>query len=355
MNVVQVVADSDIVQRPGRGRHRVPESRCRPTRRGPPGPEAFHNRNAASTCSIAPASRAGRRRGPRATISRRARSGRDLHPLYRLRRRGHEWAGAAGTPADSPPVRVGRARPVEILGARREGHSRRRFAGRSHRPRSCRPSASPTSARQRSSGIRGPAEPWHNAMVGRTRAPAPGRPSLEPNGAQLAARSGRGCHQPRISLRRSCGGSSTASTAYVMRCGEARGDLRHRRQLGDLEPDRRHRRRSHVTDVDQREPDAAPEPARPSTGTTSCSICSASQSDAPPGSAIRRTGVRLRRGPAARWGTRRADRGPARRSARGNSRPGCFAPGEAKNTYGTGNFMLLQHGPELVAVALPGC
>jgi glycerol kinase len=26
----------------------------------------------------------------------------------------------------------------------------------------------------------------------------------------------------------------------------------------------------------------------------------------------------------------------------------CFAPGEAKNTYGTGNFMLLNTGEELV-------
>ena len=32
----------------------------------------------------------------------------------------------------------------------------------------------------------------------------------------------------------------------------------------------------------------------------------------------------------------------------------CFAPGEAKNTYGTGNFMLLNTGTELVR-SKPGC
>ena len=33
----------------------------------------------------------------------------------------------------------------------------------------------------------------------------------------------------------------------------------------------------------------------------------------------------------------------------------CFAPGEAKNTYGTGNFMLLNTGTELVRVEARAC
>ena len=33
----------------------------------------------------------------------------------------------------------------------------------------------------------------------------------------------------------------------------------------------------------------------------------------------------------------------------------CLAAGEAKNTYGTGNFLLLNTGTELVPVASTGC
>ena len=33
----------------------------------------------------------------------------------------------------------------------------------------------------------------------------------------------------------------------------------------------------------------------------------------------------------------------------------CMTPGEAKNTYGTGNFMLLNTGREIVPVEEPGC
>ena len=121
--------------------------------------------------------------------------------------------------------------------------------------------------------------------------------------------------------------------------------------LGDLEPDRRRRRRRARDRRHQRQPDNADGPADARRGTTSCSSCSASRARCCPRSVRRRS---------ASYGVTRARRAGRRRSARSAAILGdqqaatvgqvCIAPGEAKNTYGTGNFMLLNTGTQIGAV-----
>ena len=111
-----------------------------------------------------------------------------------------------------------------------------------------------------------------------------------------------------------------------------------------LEPHRRHGRRPPRHRRHQRQPHPADGPRRRWTGTTSCSSRSASRGRCCPRSAPRaRSTARPR---AALGGIPVAgDLGDQQAALFGQT---CFAAGEAKNTYGTGYFLLLNTGTEAV-------
>ena len=149
--------------------------------------------------------------------------------------------------------------------------------------------ASPTSARPPSCGTSAPAGPCTTRSSGRTPAPtaSPG-PSTTTGGATSSASAQAFRPRPTSPPAR-CSGSSTTSTAAAGRRRERRRDLRHHRHLAAVEPHRRHRRRSARHRRDQRQPHDADGPARPSTGTTSCSASSTSRARCSPRSGPART------------------------------------------------------------------
>ena len=249
-----------------------------------------------------------------------------------------------------PEAGLGRARPEGDLGAHQEVIDEALDAAGASADDISAPRASPTSARRRSCGTRTPASRSTTRSSGRTRAPTRSatscrsrrRPGPLPR-ARPACRS-----RPTSRARRSAG-SSTTSTAR--RSGPRPGDL-HLRQHGHLvhlEPHRRHRRRPAHHRRHQRQPHDADGPARRSTGTTSIAGRIGVPTSMLPEIKVLERG--LRRGQARRQ-VRRASRSPAtsatsRRRTFGQT---CFDVGEAKNTYGTGNFLLLNTGTEAVAV-----
>ena len=128
-----------------------------------------------------------------------------------------------------------------------------------------------------------------------------------------------------------------------------RRDLRQHRHLAALEPHRRHRRRRARHRPDQRQPHHADGPRDAGLGRRAARVlrhpaldAAGDQAELAPGAAT------ARRGPTVRSAARcliTGDLGDQQAATVGQV---CFAPGEAKNTYGTGNFMLLNTGTELV-------
>ena len=112
--------------------------------------------------------------------------------------------------------------------------------------------------------------------------------------------------------------------------------------LAALEPHRR-RGRLHVTDVDQRQPHDADGPRDARLGRRAARADAASRASMLPEIRLLQRG--LRRG-ARRGAVRRACRSPGILGDQQAALFGqtCFAPGEAKNTYGTGSFLLLNTG-----------
>ena len=285
-------------------------------------------------------------------LRRRDRPGHDEHAVHDLRprRRGGRPAPARA-PADPAARRLGRARPGRDLGA----HQRRRSADRAQRHRPARRatsprSASPTSARPPWCGTAAPAGPTTTRSSGRTPAPT-GSP------AALDARRPRRRHPApgRAAagdlLLRPASSSGSSRTSTGVRAAAERGDALFGTidTLAALEPHRRRRRRRARHRRHQRQPHHADGPARPWTGTTSCSRSSASR------------GRCCRRSARPRTRRRTASPAPTARAAARCRSPACSAtsrrpwsgrsawpPGEAKNTYGTGNFLLLNTGEELV-------
>ena len=189
-------------------------------------------------------------------------------------------------------------------------------------------------------------EPVYNAIVWQDTRTETICDELAADGGQDRFRAKVGLPLPPTSPARRSSGSWTTSTARAR--GPRRGDL----LFGNidswvhLEPDRRHRRRRARDRRDQRQPHDADGPRRPWTGTTRCCDVIGIPQAMLPGDPVlepRSTAT----ADAASWP---ASRSPA---SSATSRPPCSArpastPGEAKNTYGTGNFLLLNTGTEPV-------
>ena len=125
--------------------------------------------------------------------------------------------------------------------------------------------------------------------------------------------------------------------------------LRQHRHLAAVEPHRRRRRRRPRHRRDQRQPHDADGPGDARLGRRAAVASSTSR-----GRCCRRSGRRrtrrctarpARNGPFAGEVPLAGDLGDQQAATVGQV---CFAPGEAKNTYGTGNFLLLNTGTELV-------
>ena len=131
-----------------------------------------------------------------------------------------------------------------------------------------------------------------------------------------------------------------------------RGALRHHRHLADLEPDRRPERRRARHRCDQRQPHAADEPADARLGRRASWLRWASRARCcrPSG----RPATRLWSTADGACGERAGLRRPGRPAGRAG-RPGLLRPGEAKNTYGTGCFMLLNTGTRAGAQQAAAC
>ena len=128
--------------------------------------------------------------------------------------------------------------------------------------------------------------------------------------------------------------------------GGRRTAVREHRHLGDLEHHRRSGRRGACHRRDERQPDDADGPRHPRLGRLEPRTRSVS-----PGRCCRRSG-RPARSTARRPGDLAGipvagDLGDQQAALFGQT---CFGVGEAKNTYGTGNFLLAEHGHEGRAV-----
>ena len=187
--------------------------------------------------------------------------------------------------------------------------------------------------------------PWHNAIVWQDTRTDKAATALERKRALLCERRGSSGDvllvdeapvDPRQRERRACRGRTR------------RGDLRHDRHLDHLEPDRRCRPRPARDRRDQREPDAAHESAHARLGRGAAGALSHTAADAAPicvSSDPSAFGATRATGPVGAEVPIGGDLGDQHAAMVGQA---CFAPGEAKNTYGTGNFMLLNTGSRIV-------
>ena len=250
-----------------------------------------------------------------------------------------------GARADLPQARLGRARSGGDLGAHRRRSSTARWrtsrlSGRATSP----PSASPTSARRPSSGTRTTGEPFYNAIVWQDTRTDKICDALWPTTAARTA-SGRrpACRWPPTSPAPRSAGSWTTSTARARRPRRATllfGNIDTWviwNLTGGVDGG------AHVTDVtnasrtmlmDLETLDWDDEFWRPWASRERC--CPQIRSS------IR--GLR-RRADRCTWPASRspATSATSRRRSFGQA---CFSAGEAKNTYGTGCFMLLNTGTE---------
>ena len=218
--------------------------------------------------------------------------------------------------------------------ARREGGRRGRRRRRSTSPRS----ASPTSARPPSSGTAPPAGPSPRRSSGRA-----GSPPRSANGCGRTATSRSSASAPAC---RSTPTSRGPKIRHILEDGRPpgarrarRARVRHRRRVADLAPDRRpgprDRRLQRVPDAAVQHPHArlGRRPAPPDGG--------------PAGDAAGRSARRRRSGPRPRrdvFGRPIPIAGVAGDQQAAMFGQACFAPGEAKNTYGTGAFLLANVG-----------
>ena len=288
----------------------------------------------------------GRGDGPGESYIAAIDQGTTSHAVHPVRPRGRVVARRpARARADLPQARLGRARrrrdlartPEAVVGGALEAPARTR----------------PTSPRsgitnQRETTVvwdRETGEPVHNAIVWQdTRTAAIVRRLGGSAAAPAGTASGPGCRWRRTSRARRCAGSSTTSTACATR-RERRAVFGTIDTLGAVEPHRRPDGGVHVTDVTN-------------ASRTMLMDLTTLEWDA---------------------GDRRRDRHPAVDAAARSARPrevygevaagplagvpiagilgdqqaatfgqACLDAGEAKNTYGTGNFMLLNTGTEMV-------
>ena len=230
--------------------------------------------------------------------------------------------GYAELPQHFPRAGLGRARPGGDLAERARG----RRAARAGRREPTRRSGSRTSGRRRVLWDRRPATGRTARSSGRTAAP-PSAAQASP--AELDPRA----HRPRPDPY-----FSATKLEWLLRAHDAgrRAGVRHDRLVARLEADRRARARDRR---DQRIADAALLARDARLGRRAARRSSASPRAA--------AGDRARRG--ARFGEGEllgrdaADPGHRRRPAGRALRQACFAAGEAKATYGTGAFVLVEH------------
>jgi glycerol kinase len=201
-------------------------------------------------------------------------------------------------------------------------------------------SASPTSGKPSCCGTARPASRWPTAIVWQDRRTADTCAHCGPTATKRGAREDRAGARPlllgqqdRLAARHLPGARERASAR--------RTGLRHDRQLarvaltgGQL----------HMTTSDQCQPHVSCSTSMPATGTTGCSRCSTFREPAAADRAFQRRG-RPKPMPTL-FGVEMPDRRHRRRPAGGAVRPGLHAAGLAKNTYGTGCFMLMHTGTE---------
>ena len=129
---------------------------------------------------------------------------------------------------------------------------------------------------------------------------------------------------------------------------EGRGAVRQHRLVADLAPHRRQGRRRPRHRPDQRQPHHADGPRDPRLGRRAAGIFGIPRAMLPeikPSSCPEGYGTTLKDGPLGGEVPLTGILGDQQAATVGQV---CFAPGEAKNTYGTGNFMLLNTGTEMV-------
>ena len=249
--------------------------------------------------------------------------------------------------ADLSAARLGRARRARDL-AQHAGRDRRRArARRACTPATSRPSASRISARRRCSGTAARGEPLHNALVWQdTRVGGPRRALSRATAARTASAHATGLplatYFSALKLRWLLDNVPGARA----RADRGRRAVRHDRLLAALESHRRTARRLARHRRHEREPHAADESRDAAIGTTSCSRRSTIPRAVLPRIARVERDLRRRRGS-------RRSRGVPLAGILGDQQAAlvgqtCFEPGEAKNTYGTGCFMLMNTGTQPV-------
>ena len=248
---------------------------------------------------------------------------------------------AEGVHADLSAARLGRARPAGDLGHADRASRSRRSAARRLRPRDI---AAIGITNQRETTIvwdreTGRADPQRHRLAG-----PPHRGVLRPAQGRRArgARSANDrAGDRRLFLRHEArAGSSTTCPARAQRA--ERGELAFGTvdSLARLEADRRrharHRRQQRVAHDAVQHPHAG-------AGTTSCcELLRRAASDAARGALLER-GLRRRRDRASALPTCRSPASPAISRRRSSARR-ASTPGMAKNTYGTGCFLLMNTG-----------
>ena len=284
----------------------------------------------------------------RGGLSSRHRSGNHLDPGDRVRCRADAGRHrAAGITANLSGARLGRARSRGDLGGDGRDRARGDRAGGRRAPATSPASASPISARPRSSGTAPPASRSTTPSSGRTGAP----PTSARAAAGRARAAGRGPHRP---AARSVFLGDENRLAARSRRGRAGGRaggparLRHGRQLPALAADRRQR---------------PTRPTPPMRRARSSSTSGSGEWDAEPVRAVRRAGravaagarlrARIRHHAPELFGGPIRILGVAGDQQAATVGQGCFAPGMMKSTYGTGCFALLNTGAAPVASKQP--
>ena len=275
------------------------------------------------------------------TGDRRDRPGHRLHPLPPVQpRRAHAGVGqlehrqhfthSRGGPSTTPPR----------SGATCSASFPRRCARRASRPRPRRGSASPTSARPPSSGTATPAARWPARSPGRTPAPRASSPTSPTPRRRSTSVSGL----PLATLLRRAAAALAAGPRPGLRARARRRGrpLRDDGVLADLEPHRRPEGGRHVTDVTN------------ASRTMLMDLTTLGLVGQAAGG-LRHPAAMLPeiRANAEIYGTCTAVLpGVPIAGALGDQQAAlvgqtCFAPGEAKCTYGTGAFLLMNTGAEL--------
>ena len=252
--------------------------------------------------------------------------------------------------ADPAAGRLGRAQPAGDLGAHRDRDRHRADARPASTPATWPRSASPTSARPPWCGTGAPAARYYNAIVWQdTRTDRIACRAGARRQGRRHPRARPACRRPPTSPAARSSGSWRTSTACARRPSAAT------RSFGNTDTWLLWNLTGgadggvHVTDVTNASRTMLMDLETLDWDDELLGFFDIPRAMLPRDPAVVRPG-RLRRRPAptARSAARCRSPATSATSRRPPSGQVCFAPGEAKNTYGTGNFMLLNTGTELV-------